>query len=119
MLTIRRSSRLPSSVPSGPPHARQKRATSGVSWPQAPQLGIPASWQRFGSTATDFGSRIPLGCLREETGEPASAGPLFANRGVGLRAAGIRAAVAARVAAAGADHAAAAAGALDRVLPAV
>ena len=39
-LTIRRSSRRAVSSPSGAPHARQKRAISGFSWPQAMQTGM-------------------------------------------------------------------------------
>src|SRR5439155_23868313 len=49
----RRSSRCGASSASGAPHAKQKRATSGFSWPHARHVGIPASWQRFGSMATD------------------------------------------------------------------
>ena len=39
-VTIRRSSRGVLSSPIAKPHARQKRATSGFSWPQAGQTTI-------------------------------------------------------------------------------
>ena len=63
-LTILRSSRCGVSSASGAPHARQKRAISGLSWPQAMHVGIPASWQRSGRMATDSGVR-QLSCHDE------------------------------------------------------